>query len=432
MSGLQTILDVPFGGFAVALGLGLLIGVERERNKGSGPQRGAAGVRTFTLVALLGATAAASDSTALIMLFGAGVALLTGAAYLRSHADDPGITTEVALLLVYALSVLAIGKPQLAAGLGALAALLLVSRSWLHDFVRSRLSDQEVLDAILLAAAALIVLPLLPDRAIDPYGAINPRMIWRLTVLVLLLNAFGYVALRVLGANVGLPVAGFFGGFVSSAATIATLGQRARAAATMTRPAIAGAALSSVATVVQLALILAVTNRMLLERMSTGLALMGIAAAAYGGLFAYIAARDAKRTEQSLPGRAFQPRFAMIFALTITALMFAAAFLADRYGHSGATLGIALAGFADAHSSSASAGRLLATGALDERTALIAVFLAVTTNSVTKVVVAWKAGGGAYVRALGPGILLMLVALALGLWLSSGISVTSPDPGVSR
>jgi len=100
----------------------------------------------------------------------------------------------------------------------------------------------------------------------------------------------------------------------------------------------------------------------------------------------------------------------------ITMLLYVAAFLADRYGALGATWGIALAGFADAHSPSASAARLLATGALDERGAILAMILAVATNSVTKIIVAWKAGGISYVRALAPGIVLMLAAFAVGAW----------------
>lgn len=415
MISLQSAGNLPLGGFIVALGLGLLIGAERERSKGSGPGRAAAGVRTFALVALLGATATVLESIALTALFGAGIVVLAAASYLRSRDSDPGITTEVALIVVYALGVLAIDRPGLAGALGVFVALLLVSRSRLHDFVSRRLSDQEVFDGILLAAAALIVMPLLPNRAIDPYGVINPQLIWRLTVLVLLINAFGYIALRALSANVGLAVAGFFGGFISSAATIGSLGLRVRGDLSLARPAIAGAALSSVATVVQLALVLLIANRELLVRLTLGLGLMGLAAAGYGAVFAYIAARNAKHTSPMM-GRAFQPRFAILFALMITAFLFIAAFLANRYGAHGATLGIALAGFADAHSASASAARLLATGALDERAAVVAMILAVATNSATKVIVAWKSGGGPYVRAVAPGILLMLAAFALGAW----------------
>jgi len=409
--------SLALGGFAVALGVGLLIGAERERSKGQGPGRAAAGVRTFALVALLGATAAVLESTALAALFGAGVILMAAASYLRSRARDPGITTEVALIVAYALGVLAVHAPSLAGGLGVLVTLLLVSRSRLHDFVSRRLSDQEVSDGILLAAAALIVLPLLPNRSIDPYGVINPQLIWRLTVLVLLINAFGYVALRTLSANVGLAVAGLFGGFVSSAATIGALGLRFRGERSLARPAIAGAALSSAATVVQLSLVLMIANRDLFVRLSLGLVLMGIAAAAYGAIFAYLAVRGGPHSSP-MTGRAFQPRFAILFALLITAFLFIAAFLADRYGARSAILGIAFAGFADAHSASASAARLLATGALDEQTAVTAMILAVATNSATKVVVAWKSGGGVYVRSVAPGIVLMLAAFVLGAWIS--------------
>ena len=112
--------------------------------------------------------------------------------------------------------------------LACVPALLLISRSWLHQLVRDRLTEREALDAVLLAAVALIALPLLPDRTLDRWGALNPQLIGRLTVVVLLINAVGYVALRVFGARIGLPVTGFLGGFVSSTATIASLGKRAR------------------------------------------------------------------------------------------------------------------------------------------------------------------------------------------------------------
>jgi uncharacterized membrane protein (DUF4010 family) len=294
-----------------------------------------------------------------------------------------------------------------------LVALLLASRSPIHEFVRQRLSDREELDAILLAASALIVLPMLPDHAVDPYGVVNPQVIWRLTVAVMLVNAFGYVALRTLGANTGLAAAGFFGGFISSAATIGTLGRRARSETDLARSAVAGAALSSVATVAQLALVLAISNPALLARLSLGLALMGAVAACYGMAFFYMAARTAK-SMHAVPGRAFQPGYALLFALAVTALLLICAFLANRFGHQGALVGIALAGFGDAHSAAASAARLLAAEKLDESMAVTAMILAVATNSATKIAVAGTSGGWRYARALAPGILLMLAAFVAG------------------
>jgi uncharacterized membrane protein (DUF4010 family) len=405
-------------GLAVALGIGLLIGVERERRKGQGVQRAAAGVRTFSLAALLGASAVLLGSPLIVAVLGAGIVALTMASYWRSRDSDPGLTTEVALILTFVLGALAPAHPQLAAGLGVLVALLLVSRSPLHDFVSHRLSDEEVRDAILLAAAALIVLPLLPDHAVDRYGVVNPQMIWRLTVLVLLINALGYIALRTLGPASGLALAGFFGGFVSSVATIAAMGSRARDQTSLRAAAVAGAALSSVATVVQLALVLAVANHQLLVRMIPPLLGAAAVSLAYGAAFAWRAARQAAR-DAPVTGRAFQPGRAIAVAVAITVTLFLAAVLADRYGALGATMGIAVAGFADAHSASASAASLAFTGILTPASAVLAIVLAVSANTLSKMVAALATGGWSYARALIPGLVLMLFALWGGAWVST-------------
>jgi uncharacterized membrane protein (DUF4010 family) len=402
-------------GLVVALGIGLLIGLERERSKGEGAEHAAAGIRTFSLTAVLGACAALLGSPMLLSVLAIGVGALATASYLRARDKDPGLTTEVALILTFVIGVLAITQPQLSASLGVLVALLLVSRSPLHDFVSHRLSDQEVRDAILLAAAALIVLPILPDRAIDPYGVINPQVIWRLTVLVLVINALGYIALRTLGSARGLALAGFFSGFVSSVATIAAMGSRARNDQSLRPAAVAGAALSSVATAVQLTLVLTIANHAVLLRLVPALAGMAVVSVAYAALFAYRAALQTV-TEESIAGRAFQPRRAIAFALMITVTLFVAAFLADRSGSVGASLGIALAGFADAHSASASAAGLALSGALSPQAAVLAIAFAVSTNTLSKAVAAFVTGGWAYGLALVPGLALMLVAMWMGVW----------------
>jgi uncharacterized membrane protein (DUF4010 family) len=396
-------------GFVGALGVGLLIGVERERSKGSGPGRGPAGVRTFALVALLGAIAAAAEMQPLVVVFGVGVVLLAAVSYWRSRTDDPGITTEVALLVTYALGVLAQSHPKLAGGLGVSVALLLASRSWLHELIKRRLSDREVLDGILLAAAALIVLPLLPDHALDAYGVINPRLIWRITVLILLINAAGYVAIRSFRNGQGLILAGFFGGFVSSAATIAAMATHNRNTPSLMRAAASGAALSSVATILQLIMILYLANPMLANDLLPALLLVAAVAAAYGAVLSYRAYQV--HVDEKLPGRAFELKRAFGFALLVAAVMFISAVLADRFGAAGASVGIALAGFADAHSATASAATLAASGGMSVRTALFAILLAVSTNTLTKVLIAFFSGGAAFGWRVALGLLLMMITL---------------------
>ncbi|HEX9521455.1 MAG TPA: MgtC/SapB family protein, partial [Reyranella sp.] len=118
-----------FLGFLVALGIGLLIGIDRERKKGEGPTRQAAGLRTFTLTALLGAVAIAAGGELLLAAAALGVVAFAGLSYWRARDSDPGLTTETALVLVTLLGGLAIREPAFAAALGVVVAVLLAARS---------------------------------------------------------------------------------------------------------------------------------------------------------------------------------------------------------------------------------------------------------------------------------------------------------------
>ena len=118
--------------FAVALGIGLLIGAERERRKGDGPSRSPAGIRTFTVASLAGAISFIVGGQVLLSIATAGVIILTAIAYRRAHEDDPGLTTEITLIVTALLGGLSMQKPALAAGLAVTVAVLLAARSRLH------------------------------------------------------------------------------------------------------------------------------------------------------------------------------------------------------------------------------------------------------------------------------------------------------------
>ena len=135
----------------------------------------------------------------------AGVIVLTTVAYWRGHEDDPGLTTEIALILTALLGGLSMQQPALAGGLAVTVAVLLAARSPLHRFVRSVLTEDELKDALIFAGATLVVLPLVPDRPMGPYGALNPHSIWILVILIMAISAAGYIAVRMVGARFGLP-----------------------------------------------------------------------------------------------------------------------------------------------------------------------------------------------------------------------------------
>ena len=191
--------------------------------------------------------------------------------------------------------------------------MLLYSREGLHRFVRSGLTEAELRDALIFAGATLVVLPLLPDDPLDPYGVLNLRKIWIVVVLIMAISGAGYIAVRLLGVRFGLPVSGFASGFVSSSATIAAMASRVKETPGLLRPAAAGAVLSTVATIVQLALLLAAVNMAVLGELAIPLALSGLAAVLYGGAFTLWALKHEGQGDDK-PGRAFSLATALALA----------------------------------------------------------------------------------------------------------------------
>ena len=398
----------------VALGAGLLVGVERERRSTDDKTPAAAGVRTFAVTALLGALVALGNSWILLVAGALGVIVFTALSYAKSHDADPGLTTEFALLATFVIGVLAASQPILAAAAGVILVVLLVSRGALHAFAKSELSDQELRDAVLLAAAAILVLPILPDEPIDPWHVVNPRLVWKLTVLIMLVDAVGYVAQRLVGTRAGLPISGLLGGFVSSTAVVATMGKRAQGDPKVLPAAVAGAALSNVATVVQLAMVLAVSDAVLLGQLRWVLVIMGVAMAAYGALM-ILAAKD-KAAPPPPTGRAFRLRTALLFAGAFVLVMLLVAWLQRSFGPTWALAGVVIGGFPDAHSTAASVGSLAAQEQMPRELAAIAIGLVVTTNTLSKLGFA-RAGGAAYFWRLAPGLVLLIAAYWIGWWL---------------
>ena len=317
-----------------ALGIGLLIGAERERRKGGGPARSAAGIRTFTVASLAGAASVMLGGPIMLAVTVAGVAALTAISYWRSRSDDPGMTTEIALILTALLGGLAMQQPALAAGMAVGLAAVLAARTPLHHFVRSVLTESEVNDALIFAGATLVVLPLLPNQAFGPFGALNPRSIWIVVILVMAISAAGYVLVRLLGTRFGLPIAGLASGFISSAATIGAMGARVQKNPDVISAAVAGAALSTVATVVQMCLVLAATSTATLRALAMPLIFAGIAAAAYGIGFTVVALRE-RDLPETQPGHAFSLPAALVFALTLSAVLVASAALREWFGETG-------------------------------------------------------------------------------------------------
>jgi uncharacterized membrane protein (DUF4010 family) len=412
----QFLTDPSVPGFATALGVGLLIGAERERRKGKGPARAPAGIRTFAIVALLGAVTARVGDGLLVAVLLAGVTGFVWQAYRRQRSADPGITSETALILTALLGVLAMQSPALAAGVGVTVAVLLAARGWLHHAVRHALAESELHDLLTLAAAILVVLPLLPDHALGPYGTLNPRQLWTIVVVIMSIEAAGYIAQKIVGARLGLPLSGLISGFVSSAATVAAMGRRASHVPAQLRPAIAAAVLSTCATVIQLAAVLAVVSPAALAQLGPSLLLAGGTAIAYGGVFTWHAMRTQADVDAVPAGRAVNIFSAAAFAAVVALVQLAAASLEHWFGHAGAAAAAALAGFADTHAPTAGIAGLVAAERITAAHAVVPILLAFTTNTCTKAGFAIATGGRAYGVPVVGGLALVLAAAWAGMF----------------
>lgn len=401
-----------------ALAVGLLIGIERERSKGQGPRRAAAGVRTFTLIALAGAISLELGGLPAFLVVAAVVGVFAALSYLRSFRRDPGLTTEVAMIVTLLLGGLALREPQVAGSLAVVVTIVLVSRTRVHDWIRNVLTDEEVRDGLILAAAALVILPLLPEKPVDPWGVLDPRKLWTLAVLVMAINGLGYIAVRALGARVGLALAGLFSGFVSSTATIGAMGSRTRARPELRGSAVAGAAASSIATVVQLAIVVGLVSMQTLQALLPSLVLAGLAALAYAGIFMLRSVRDTAQGEVPA-GRPFSPKTAVLFVLVVGLALTISTALTYWLGNRGLLLATGVAGFGDSHAAAISAASLAASGKTEVPLAAIAVLIGFSTNAVSKIVVAFSLGDRRFAFALLPGIVLMVLAAWAGWFVRS-------------
>ncbi|AZD02321.1 MgtC/SapB family protein [Pseudomonas chlororaphis] len=403
-------------GAAAALGIGLLIGLERERHKGRGDSRACAGLRTFAITALLGYVAMQVGGALLLGIMAICLALLITVAYWRSLGSDPGVTSEVALLTVLALGAMCGTAPELAIAIGVVMAGLLTYRQKLHHFARSQLSEAEMRDGLVLLIAALVVLPLAPDRYIGPYAAINLRTICTLTVLLMAVGAVGHIAVRTLGTRYGYAISAIASGFASSTVTIAAMGHIAAREPDNIKALGAAALFSNLATLTQVGLILGAVDTGLLHPM-WGPLFAGAAATALYGLCLMFPTPAQGAHQPIKVGGAFNLKLALLVTLAMTGITFLSSVMLSHFGEVGVMVTATLSGFADAHSSTASIASLAKSGQLPFQAIAAPVLIAVSSNSLSKCLVAWVSGGRRFAAYVIPGQVLLTLAMWAGIWL---------------
>lgn len=407
----------PLYRFAIALFIGALVGVDRERKRSAEGARDIAGLRTFILIALAGALAAWLSqrfaSSWIFALTGVVVAAVVIAAYaVFAHAQSSyGLTSEVAALVVYLLGGAAIvGEPGLAVALAIATAAILAFKEPLHGVV-AKIGRDDLYAGLTLLICTFVVLPVLPNRAFDPWDALNPYRMWWLVILISGLSLIGYVATRVLGAGRGVPLTGLFGGLVSSTAVTLSFARRSHDTESVAGSAdafAAGILLAWATMFVRVLVAVAVVNAALLESLAVPMLALGALSAA-GAAVCHWHGDGPATPREDLPLR--NPfslrsaiRFAALFTLVLLVVKLFEIHLPGRslYGVA------ALAGLMDVDAITLTVASSARAGSVEPRIASTAIVIATLANSLVKAGLVVALADRALKRRIGAatGILL--------------------------
>lgn len=399
-----------------ALGGGMLIGLERERHKGRGQSREPAGLRTFAITALGGALAQGLDAPGLVAVGALAVALLVALAYALGRGKDPGLTTEIALVVTYLIGVLCVPSPALGASAAVLLTVLLAARTRLHRFATTLLREDELHDGLLLAALALVILPLMPTEPLHLLAGLKAYSLVSLLLLLLAMQALGHIALRMLGPQAGLALSGLLSGLVSSTATIAAMGSRARAQPSLLRACAAGAVMSTAATwLLAGVMLMTIAPQQTLWFLPIGLGCIALAAGIGALLAWHVPARHpAPSVEAPHKGGALRLREALLVALLLSGVTIAVAAAQQQFGSTGLFAVVAVSALADAHAPMASLAALAGTHEIGPHLLSLGLLLAIGCNSLTRSITAVLTGGWRF-GALVVAALASTLALAAAM-----------------
>ena len=404
--------------FGAAIGLGLLLGLERERKRDAELLFG--GVRTFALIALLGAVGGFVERELyqgwLLLVAFVAVSALVVVSYISSAARGAlGITTEISALLAFIVGALCawdrVGVASVATVVGLL---LLTLKDYLHRLAR-RVELEDVEATLTFAVISIIILPLLPNSTFGPppLNVINPYKIWLMVVLIAGLNFLGYVLVKVLGKEHGLLVTGILGGLVSSTAVTLSFSQRSREEPAMSSAFVLAIVAAWTIMFLRVVVVVALVNPSLAALLGLPLGLTAVV----GALIALILWRRSLSQETGVVTTGTNPfelgeaiKFGLLFGVVTVAAKAAEVYL----GETGLYLAGAVAGLTDVDAISLSMANLAAGGAASLEVAARTIVIGVLSNTLVKTGMALFWGTPALRRTLLLATFLILIAAAVG------------------
>ena len=396
--------------FGTALLIGALIGIEREKRKVTEKETDIGGLRTFIVLALIGAIsgwlAGTLDMPWLLIAGLIAVTASVSVGYVVTAKRTPnssGITTEVAAIAVYLLGAMTtLGYRGPAVVLAIAMTAVLAYKQPLHGIV-DKVGWDDIYAGVRLLIATFIVLPLLPDRAIDPWGALNPYSLWLLVLLISGLSLVGYVTTRWFGADRGIVLSGLSGGLVSSTAVTLSFAKQSR---DDNRPANAyvlacGMLLAWGIMFGRVIAEVLVVNRALVGQVLVPFVAMGVAAGIAAWLYLRRGTAQSKTASKAPDVPLKNPfsltqaaKFAAFFAVVLLVVELVQQYWPGR----GLYMVAALAGLTDVDAITLSMADYAKTG--DSQVAVNAIVIAAVTNTLVKCGMAASLGGPALRRPI--------------------------------
>lgn len=405
--------------FAIALVLGILIGVEREASHPIGFQP--LGMRTFILLSLLGTVAALINQplVALAITFFVGSVVIAG--YMRSSVvktkfPDIGITTEVAAVVTFGLGYLAFSEPFIALVIGVVVLATLIARTRLHEFSRSQLRPKELQATTILLVLGIGIIPFLPNLTIDPWRLINPQRFGLLLLSIAVLQFGAYIGIRLLGSERGILLSGFLAGLVSSTAATATLSQEANRPEASIMTIASAVILSTIATLLKLYIIIYILSPRLTGTLLFTLPI--VTSTFIMAIVVFIATRS-NNQEHSYPPpeNPLSIRSAIKYALILGSLFIIVSIVQRYYGDEGTRIVSLLGGLVDVHGVAIALAALFHNGHISATEATNNITFAVLTSFISKYALVWSIAGGRYAMITTAMLTLMIFIYAL-TWLT--------------
>ena len=415
-----------------ALGIGVLIGLERslippftavckpedaDNANPPEPPDTLLGVRTFSILSLGGFSAALIGSAYPLVapVIVVGLVIMVVAMYFHDSNKDPGITTEISAIVCCGLGVLCYMNPHEAGVLALLVTILLALKRFMAKALL-QLKRVELTDTLKFLAIILIVLPLLPNRALDPYGAFNPYKVMFLVILISGIGFVGYFLTKFLGAEKGLGLTGLLGGLTSSTAVTAAMADQAKQTPALITPCAFATIIANTTMFCRVLVVVAILDWTLMTRLAWSIGTMTLTAF-IAIVFLWLRSGknqpDGKKATSSNEIRLKNPFSlgpAIKFSLFFVGILFAAKIAKIYLGDKGLYLASMVSGLADVDAITLSIAQQTKTAQLPQTVGAVGITIAVVANSIVKSGIAVYSGGGKFGFRVGAVLLGATVA----------------------